>query len=320
MDTPQPASVSSAGLINAGQIRCFIAVVNVPASATPVDVTPGTSDNVQFTVTSTTLNSVSDTILGAVDVNAVRAFSFTPNRSGTVTSPGTIVYTHTLSNSGNQSATVSIPAYTSAYGWTYQYSTDGGATWTSSVSLSLAIGATANLQVRVIVPAGEPINRSEAATLTATATYASGTASASVIDTTTIVGGDLRLTKSAISYVGSTATVRSGTAAQAFPGDEIVYTVVSENIGTGNLTKVVVSDPLPAYTTFVSVSATTTIPAGTVLYSTNGTTWSTTAPTNLPAGSVIYVGVDTNGDTNITAADTMPPSGKITLTLRVRVQ
>ncbi|HEU4742493.1 MAG TPA: hypothetical protein VFS50_12945 [Meiothermus sp.] len=321
MDTPQPASVSSTGLITANQIRCFIAVVNVPTSATPVDVTPGTSDNVQFTATSTTLGSVSDTILGAVDVNAVRTFSFTPNRSGTVTSPGTIVYTHTLSNTGNQPATVSIPAYTSTYGWTYQYSTDGGTTWTSSVSgLSLPIGATANLQVRVIVPAGEPINRSEAATLTATATYASGTASASVIDTTTIVGGDLRLSKSAVSYVGSTATVRSGTAAQAFPGDEIVYTVVAENIGTGNLTKVVVSDPLPAYTTFVSVSATTTIPGGPVLYSTNGTTWSTTAPTNLPAGSVIYVGVDTNGDTNITAADTMPPSGKITLTLRVQVQ
>lgn len=321
MDTPQPAPVTSTGLINNGQTRCFIAVVSVPASATPVNAVAGTSDNVQFTVTSTTLNTVSDTLQGAVTVNAVRAFSFTPNRSGTVTSPGTIVYTHTLSNSGNQPATVSIPAYTSAYGWTYQFSTDGGATWTSSVSgLSLPIGATANLQVRVIVPAGEPINRSEAANLTATATYASGTATASVTDTTTIVGGDLRLSKSAVSYVGSTTTVRSNSGAQAFPGDQIVYTVVAENIGTANLTKVVLTDPVPAYTTFVSVSAATTIPGGTVLYSTDGTTWSPTAPTSLPAGGSIYVGVDTNCDTNITAADTMPPASKITLTLRVQVQ
>lgn len=320
MDTPQPAPVTSTGLINNGQTRCFIAVVSVPASATPVNAVAGTSDNVQFTVTSTTLNTVSDTLQGAVTVNAVRAFSFTPNRSGTVTSPGTIVYTHTLSNTGNQPATVSIPAYTSAYGWTYQFSTDGGATWTSSVSLSLAIGATANLQVRVIVPAGEPINRSEAATLTATATYASGTASASVIDTTTIVGGDLRLTKSAVSYEGSTATVRSNSGAQAFPGDQIVYTVVAENIGTANLTKVVLTDPVPAYTTFVLVSAATTIPGGTVLYSTDGTAWSLAPPTSLPAGGSIYVGVDTSGDTNITAADTMPPASKITLTLRVQVQ
>lgn len=254
-------------------------------------------------------------------MNAVRSFSFTPNRSGTVTSPGTIVYTHTLSNTGNQPATVSIPAYTSAYGWSYQFSTDGGATWTSSVSaLSLPIGASANLQVRVIVPAGEPINRSEAANLTAIATYASGTATASVTDTTTIVGGDLRLSKSAVSYVGSTNTTRSATGAQAFPGDQIVYTVVAENIGTGNLTKVVVSDPIPAYTTFVSVSAATTIPGGTVLYSTDGTTWSSTAPANVPAGSPIYVGVDTNNDNAITAADTMPPASKITLTLRVQVQ
>ncbi|RYM39402.1 DUF11 domain-containing protein [Meiothermus sp. PNK-Is4] len=320
MDTPQPAPVSSTGLINAGQTKCFIAVVTVPANATPVDVTPGTSDNVQLTVTSTTLGSVSDTLLGAVDVNAVRAFSFTPNRSGTVTSPGTIVYTHTLTNNGNQPATVSIPAYTSAYGWTYQFSTDGGSTWTSSVSgLSLPIGASANLQVRVIVPAGEPVGRSEAANLTATATYASGTATASVTDTTTVVGGDLRLNKSAVSYVGSSSTVRSSSGAQAYPGDQIVYTVVAENIGTANLTKVVVSDPIPAYTTFVSVSATTTI-SGTVLYSTNGTTWSTTAPSSVPAGGSVYVAVDTNGDNNITAADTMPPAAKITLTLRVQVQ
>jgi len=174
--------------------------------------------------------------------------------------------------------------------------------------------------VRVIVPAGEPINRSEAANLTATATYASGAPTASVTDTTTIVGGDLRLSKSAVSYVGSTTTVRSNNGAQAFPGDQIVYTVVAENIGTANLTKVVLTDPVPAYTTFVSVSAATTIPGGTVLYSTDGTTWSPTAPTSLPAGGSIYVGVDTNSDTNITAADTMPPASKITLTLRVQVQ
>jgi len=136
------------------------------------------------------------------------------------------------------------------------------------------------------------------------------------------VGGELRLTKSAVSYVGNTSTVRHPTGATAYPGDVIEYTIVAENIGTGNLTNVKVSDPIPAYTTFVSVSATATGFSGsyTVLYSTDGTTWSATAPTTLSAGSSIYVAVDTNGDNTITSADVMPPSATITITFRVQVQ
>jgi uncharacterized repeat protein (TIGR01451 family) len=116
--------------------------------------------------------------------------------------------------------------------------------------------------------------------------------------------------------------VRDATGATAFPGDVIEYTIEAENIGTGDLTNVKISDPIPAYTTFVSVSATATGFSGsyTVLYSTDGTTWSATPPASVPTGGTVYVGVDTNGDGNITNADTMPPGAKITITLRVQVQ
>ena len=75
-----------------------------------------------------------------------------------------------------------------------------------------------------------------------------------------------------------------------------VVDLVASNIGAGNLTEVKVSDPQPGFTDFVSVSATTTS-AGTVLYSTDGTTWSTTAPAgfrraptaSLPAVHVLRV-------------------------------
>jgi uncharacterized repeat protein (TIGR01451 family) len=321
--SPAPAPVTSTGLMGTGVAnkKCYIAQVQVPAGATPVTSTT----NVTFTSTSTTLGTIADTVTTGVSVNLLQGFSFTPNRAGTVTTPGTIVYTHNLSNTGNATATVAIPAFTSTYGWTYQFSTNGGTTWTSAVSgLSLAVGASATLQVRVIVPGGEPIGRQEAATFTATATYTGGsTATGTATDTTTVVGGDLRLTKNAVSYQGNAeTTVRSSSAAIANPGDRIVYTVVAQNIGTGNLTNVRVSDPLPAYTNFVSVSASATgFASGAVLYSTdNGTTWSATAPVALATGQSIMVGVDTNADNKIDAADTMAPAAQITLTFKVVVQ
>jgi len=150
----------------------------------------------------------------------------------------------------------------------------------------------------------------------------STTASDTATETTTIVGGELRLQKSAVTYVGSGSTVRSADGSQAHPGDQIVYTVVAQNIGTSSLARVIISDPLPSYTSFVSVSATFSgFAAGAqVLFSTNGTTWSTSAPTSLSAGSSIYVAVDTNGDSTITSTDLMPPSATITIVFRVQVQ
>lgn len=318
MDSPLPAPVSGSGLTNPATTKCFIAVLSVPAGAAPG------ANSVSITATSTTVASVQDSISTTITVNEVRALLFDPDRAGTVTTPGTIVYTHNLVNNGNASASVSIPAFTSAYGWTYQFSTDGGATWSSSVAgLSVPAGGTpVVVQVRVIVPAGEPVGRSEAATLSATATYPSGnTASDTATDTTTVVSGELRLQKSGVSYVGNAeTTVRDATAATAYPGDRIVYTVNAKNIGTANLSYVRISDPLPAYTSFVSVSASVTGVSGSVLYSTDGTTWSATAPSSLSAGGVIYVGVDTNGDSTITAADILPPSAEIVITLKVVVQ
>ncbi len=322
MDTPAPAPVSGTGLLNNGSTSCYIAVVQVPAGAAPVDATPVTGDNVQFTVTSTTLGSVSDTIRGAVDVNLVAQISLEPPRTGTITTPGTLTYTHTLVNNSNQGGVCSVAGDGGSFGWTYQYSLDGS-TWSASLSgVSVAAnGGSQTLYVRVLTPAGQPIGRTDVNTLTATCTVGSATASDSVTETTTVVGGDLRLTKTGVSYVGTSSTVRDANAATALPGDAIEYTVVASNIGTGNLSQVVITDPLPSYTSFVSVSATISgFSGGTVLYSTNGTTWSATAPTSLSAGSSIYVAVDTNGDSTISSADLMPPSATITIVFRVQVQ
>ncbi|MDM7324590.1 MAG: DUF11 domain-containing protein, partial [Thermus sp.] len=276
----------------------------VPQGAAPGD------NPVSFTATSTNDPNVYDTVSTTVTVNLVAQIALDPDRQGTVTSPGTIQYTHTLKNLSNTDATCNVSGNGGSYGWTYQYSTDG-TNWGSNLSnVPVARnGGTQTIYVRVIVPAGEPIGRVDVNTVTATCQVGTATASDTATETTTVVGGELRLEK----QVDKATT---------YPGEVLTYTVVATNIGTGDLKKVIITDPLPTYTDFVSVSATAQgFPAAaTVLYSVDGTTWSTTAPTSLPAGGAIYVAVDTNGDGTITDADIMPPAASITITFKVKVQ
>ena len=314
MDDPAPAQVTDTGLIDAGDTACYILVVDVPDDQAPtnLDNTPGTADdNVKITVSSHADPSVEDEITTDIDVNPVAAIDFTPDRSGTVTSPGTIVYSHTVTNNGNEPADISFTIDSNQPDWTYQISTDGGNSWVDASSATiddLDAGDSREVQVRVIVPDGEAVGTVDAADITASATFDSGgTAEDTATDTTTVVGGDLRLEK----QVDKTT---------ADPGEELTYTITATNIGTADLTQVIISDPLPNYTDFVSVTATTTISGGTVLYSTDGSSWNTTAPTSLSAGQSIYVAVDTNGDNNITDADTMSPSDEIEITFVVQVQ
>ncbi|WP_234553787.1 hypothetical protein [Thermus caliditerrae] len=302
--TPDGAPITSTALLNPGQKQCFVAAVSVPAGAAPG------ANPVSFTATSTTLGSVSDTVSTTVNVNTVAQVLLDPDRFGTVTSPGTITYTHTLINNSNAPAYCDISGSGGAYSWTYQYSTDGTNWYGGLADVYVAPnGGTATIYVRVQVPGGEPVGRTDVNTVTANCVVNGVPATDTATETTTIVGGELRLEKS----------VDKST---AYPGDTLTYTITAENIGTGDLTKVIVSDPIPAHTTFVSVSATISgFPAGaTVLYSTDGTTWSPTAPSSVPTGGVVYVAVDTDGDNTITDADVMPPAAKITITLRVRVQ
>jgi len=319
---PDGAPISNTGLVNFGGTFKYLAVVTLKANAAPVSV------GFNFAAQSTASTSEGiDWVYAQIDVNLVAQVTLNPDRSGTVTSPGTIQYTHTLTNNSNTGATCTISG-SGSHGWTYQYSLNGN-TWSTSLSgVSVAAnGGSKTIYVRVLVPAGEPIGRTDVNTVTANCTVGSATATATATETTTIVGGELRLTKSAVSYIENTSNVRHPTGAEALPGDEIEYTVVASNIGTGNLTKVVITEPLPSYTNFVSVSVTISgfTTGSRWLYSFDGTTWydpnnSSSPPITLSAGSSIYVAVDTDGDNNITSADEMPPSATITITFRVQVQ
>lgn len=315
------AATTDTGLLAAGGAACFIAEVQVPAGTAPG------ADTATFTATSTTDGAVSDALSGTVTVNTVAALAFDPDRSGTVTTPGVIAYTHTLTNNGNDAATVAIPAFGGAHGWTYQFSTDGGTSWSSSVSgLALAAGASQALSVRVIVPSGQPVGRTEAAVFTATATYAGGSATDTATDTTAVVGGDLTLAKSVRTCADAACgSVTSADGSRAEPGEYLEYTVAVDNIGTADLSQVIVADPLPAYTDFVSLRVSLSGWSGTLgvdhqlLFSLDGASWNTAVPSPA-AGQSIYLGVDTDMDGTLNASDTMSPSAALTMTLVVRVR
>jgi len=328
LDNPAPAPVTDTGLVNPGEKACFVLAVQVPEGTPPLVQNPNDpgDDNVTITATSNANPAISDTITTDVAVNPVADLRFTPDRNGTVTSPGTIVYTHTVSNQGNEAASVTFSAAGSTHPtWTYQISTDGGATWTdvaSAAAINLAPGASQEVQVRVVVPDGEPIGAIDTNQISANADYPTAAdESAVVTDTTTVVGGDLRVEKRGETCADAACTtVTSSDASQAKPGEYIRYTVTASNIGTADLKKVVVSDPLPGHTDFVSVSASTTVAGAQLLFSTDGSSWSTSAPASLATGQAVFVGLDTNNDNAIDNSDLLPPGESLTLVFTVRVQ
>ena len=311
--TPDGPPITNTGPVNSGGTFTYLAVVTLKPNAAPVSV------GFNFAAQSTTSSAEGlDWVYAQIDVNLVAQVTLDPDRSGTVTSPGTLTYTHILTNSSNADLYCYVGGNGGGHGWTYQYSTDG-TNWYGALGnvLVAANGGAQTIYVRVLVPAGEPVGRTDVNTVEARCflTYPADPlavppdAQDTATETTTVVGGELRLTKSV-------------DRATAYPRDTLTYTIVAENIGTGNLTNVKVADPIPAYTTFVSVSATATGFSGTytILYSTDGTTWSPTPPSSVPTGGVVYVGVDTSNDNTITDADTMPPAARITITLVVQVQ
>ncbi len=318
-DTP----VSNTGPLEPGTFACFIVRVSAPLTASPA--------TYDVTVTATSRNdpAISDSITDTVTVGLVQNLTFEPDDSEVTNATVSVTYIHTITNNSNEVAVVDLsvtePGTT---GWTYEYSLDG-TTFSTTLPQDISVAANGDTQlvyVRVTPAANAAEGYIDTITVTATPTYGTvvGTADP-VTDTTTInqdVFGRLNLTKAVDK-------------AQAEPGELLTYTITGTNVGGGAITNVKIQDYVPANTSFVSISATANF-SGTVLYSTNGTSWSQSAPasgtvtngTTIVNGSDLYVGVSTNGDNNITTVDSFPaadnaptpaPAGVVTITLVVRV-
>lgn len=262
---PGASPISSTPTIAGGVNYQFVAVVSIPDGATPRSGDPtgaGTGQNLIFQATGVLSGQV-DTQRDWAEVNPQYTFIFDPDNNGISTAGGTIFYKHVLKNTGNASQTFTVALdSTPRTGWIYTFSTDGTTYSVSLSGISLGVGAEQTIYVKVFVPSSEAVGAVDAGKVKATNDHAT---SITRIDTTTVVGGNLKLTKSVASF--NTAD----TAALNQPGDELEYTITYQNLGSKALTSMYIYDSIPQYTGFKVSSAT----GGTAIeYSNdNGATW-----------------------------------------------
>jgi len=273
------ASITNTGTITAGSNATVCAVVSVPAGYAA-----GTSD-LYFRVLSPSTGA-QDTLHDAVTVNAVRSITFTPNNTGQVYPGGSVVYSHTLTNTGNVTegngtvSTITLPVTNTQSGWTsvvyYDANNNGvldsadvvvpAAGLQSVLPAGLAAGASITIFDKVTAPSGVAAGVVDVATVTATTangTYTSTVpTAAAATDSTTVIAGNVTLVKAQGLDASCTGTPTSGYATTtvttgAVPGACIDYQITVSNVGSANATSVVVTDSTPAYTLLSTSPATT---------------------------------------------------------------
>ena len=151
---------------------------------------------------------------------------------GVTTASGQLVYINTIQNTGNANDTYTIDAPTVPAGFTVEVSTNGGGSYTTvsgggSVSLALAFGASANINVRITEPAGKTVLTGYDTVIRVTSTITPA-ANNKTIDR--LYTGFVRLDK-AFSVANGTGV---GAATDPVPGAVITYTITYTNVSTSN--------------------------------------------------------------------------------------
>ncbi len=191
---------------------------------------------------------------------------FSPSRAGTVLAGGTIVYAASFT-----AGTAGDLAFAVASAWPATVYLDADASGTLTAgdtalggSLAVVGGNVYRLLLEVSVPAATAAGSVDVATWTAALTYA-GTAvveSHAVLDTTA-VAPSLDLVKEMSINGGAFTSSPLG----AVPGDLVTYRVTYTNPSALTFQNLVVSDPIPPATTFVSASGAPTLSAGVLNWS-----------------------------------------------------
>jgi uncharacterized repeat protein (TIGR01451 family) len=273
------ATITNTGTVNAGGNATVCAVVSVPAGSAAV------TTDLYFRALSP-LTAAQDTIHDAVTVNGVRSLTFTPNNTGQAYSGGSVVYSHTLTNTGNvvegngTVSTITLPSVNSQTGWTsvLYYDINGTGVFAANdpvvpaaglqavLAAGLAPGQSITIFDKVTAPSGAATGVVDTTTVTATTTNGSYTstapAAAAATDSTTVIAGNVTLVKAqgldancsgAPTGGYSQATLTTG----AIPGACIDFQITVTNVGSANATAVVVTDATPAFTTLSTAPATT---------------------------------------------------------------
>lgn len=214
---------------------CIVLVVDTTPSTPPADQ--------PLTITATSPSSgATDNITADLKINEKPAISVSPDHSDQLPPGGTTTYQHIVENTGNVPVNVKIEVPSSGTQLTYVILDDTknpvGTTYDVG---TLNPGESKTFYVKVIAPSSVAIGTAETVEVSGKADtdndFTTVEAQDSALDTTTIIEGFLKLTKS----VDKT---------QAAPGEVITYTIKYENIGNEPALNVIITDPIPAYTTY----------------------------------------------------------------------
>lgn len=267
--------ITNTGTIAAGATNKICAVVTPPANALP-----GNTDLV-FVVNSPA-TGLSDSLKDRVIVDENRSFVFTPDRNGQVAPGGTVVYTHTLKNTGNVTegdAAGELPvAVSNTLAGTnttlfIDLNNDGiaqsneqivGGDIHSVLPAGLIPGQTITLLAKVESPASATDGQQDVAVITVTPTGAiNGEAAPTalkVTDTTTVNDGQARLLKEQARDADCDGTEDASyttSTINAKPGECVIYRITATNDGSVGVTNLVINDSVPVYTTLAANPAPT---------------------------------------------------------------
>jgi len=291
------AQVSDTGNINGGDTKKYCARVTTAAGEAP-----GNTD-LYFQVKSS-LTGASDTKLDRITIAASNKLSLTPNGVQQVFPGGIAVYLHTLKNVGNVSETVSLAktdSNTAGFSSTIYIDANNNdvldasdpvytGTFNITGNQPNEIKPNQSLKLFVRVESQSNVAAGTSNLTTLTAQNAGNTATVSATDTTNVVAGFVKLTKSADKDALCDNTGDGTGAASVKPGECIIYTVTAINNGSALAKGVQIADTVPAFTSFAVASC-------------------------LPASACVGVTA-----TNIkTAAVDLEPGQTVVLTFRVKV-
>lgn len=295
--------ITNTGEIAANSNKTIYADVTAPANAT-------TGFELYVKALSPASNA-SDILHDAVSVTTGRSIVLTPNNLGQAVAGGTVVYTHTITNTGTSTegaggggstvalTTTSSTGFTSVIYW--DKDNDGvltaadqivasladltGGTNGASTAAGLDAGEHATLFVKVATPPGATSGTTDTTTLTATVTGVIGGVAAPTgifaTDTTAIVVSNLTLLKTQAldancdgTEEGTFTTAALGTG--AIPGACIRYKITATNAGVTDIGGLLLNDAIPANSTYFGTAAAAAVSPGTV----------TTVPANGATGSI----------------------------------
>ena len=157
--------------------------------------------------------------------------------------------------------------------------------FSSGGTAGLDPGESVRLFTKIFAPAGAPNLAINSTTLTATTTNGSLTAAVPAVvtstDTTSVVTGDLTLTKEQVLDANCDGNETAYSPAQlttgAAPGACVKYRITVRNVGSTTSTEIKIYDTTPAFTTYI-VAPAAAVSAGTV----------DTVPTVGAAGNFVF--------------------------------